>query len=88
MRIALISVILASLAAGGAVADEIELLDGAFLEYLANLEADDGDWTLVAPPAPDEAEPTETPEEKQPATQATQPRKPTRETAKPAVEDR
>lgn len=37
------------LVSGGArAADEIEPLDGAFLEYLANLEGDDDDWTLLA----------------------------------------
>ncbi|HEY0683528.1 MAG TPA: hypothetical protein VGD45_14430 [Steroidobacter sp.] len=82
MRISALSVMLAWAVAGGAVADEIEPLDGAFLEYLANLEAEDGDWTLVAPPEADEAEPTENSKDK-PAGKA-----PTKQTAKPAVEDR
>lgn len=29
-------------------ADEIEPLDGDFLEYLANMEQEDDDWTLLA----------------------------------------
>lgn len=32
----------------GLAADEAEPLEGAFLEYLANLEADSDDWTLLA----------------------------------------
>ena len=87
MRITPITILSMWLAASSASADEIEPLDGAFLEYLANLEADDGDWTLVAPPEPDEVEPAETANDK-PATKATQPRKPTKEAANPAVEDR
>lgn len=36
------------LSAAAPAAEEPEQLDAEFLEYLANLEGDDDDWTLVA----------------------------------------
>ena len=40
--------ILVLLSAVAVAAEEEEQLDADFLEYLANLEGDDDDWTLVA----------------------------------------
>lgn len=67
-------------------ADEIEPLDADFLEYLANLEADDDNWTLLddgmdREPASNHSE-TEQPAERPAA------RKSSKEAAKPAVEER
>jgi hypothetical protein len=60
-------------------ADPIEPLDGDFLDYLANMEGDDDDWTLLAdveeaPTAPREA--------------GDDPGKTSKEAAQPAVEKR
>ncbi len=61
-RAALMTVLLL-LSLSGRAADEIEPLEGAFLDYLANLEADGDDWTLLAnaedptPPPPSTAKP-------------------------------
>ena len=71
---------------GTPAADEIEPLDADFLEYLANLEADDDNWTLLdddpdREPASNDSE-TEQPAEKPAA------RKSNKEAAKPAVEER
>ena len=49
--------VFALLSATAFAAEEAEQLDGDFLEYLAHLEGDDDDWTLVAqreepPPKP------------------------------------
>lgn len=60
-------------------ADEIEPLDGDFLEYLANMEDEDDDWTLLEE-APRKAA---TAAEGEQSTQ-----KPSKEAAKPAVEER
>lgn len=57
-------------------ADEIEPLEGDFLEYLANMEDEDDDWTLLED-APRKAASDE---------QST--KKPEKEAAKPAVEER
>ena len=59
--------------------DEIEPLDGDFLEYLANMEDEDDDWTLLEdaprkPATPSEAEQSS--------------KQPTKEAAKPAEETR
>ena len=56
-------------------AEEEEQLDADFLEYLANLEGDDDDWTLVAraeeaPEPPRKEAESKTP---QPSTQADRP---------------
>ena len=61
-------------------ADEIEPLEGDFLEYLANMEDEDDDWTLLegAPHKPAEGE--QAPKD--------EPRKPSKEAAKPAVDER
>ncbi len=40
-------------------AEDPEQLDAEFLEYLANLEGDDDDWTLVAKAEEAKAESTE-----------------------------
>ena len=40
--------VLVLLGAVATAAEEAEQLDAEFLEYLANLEGDDDDWTLVA----------------------------------------
>ena len=36
------------LSAAAPAAEELEQLDAEFLEYLAHLEGDDDDWTLIA----------------------------------------
>ena len=40
--------VFALLSAAAPAAEETEQLDADFLEYLANLEGDDDDWTLLA----------------------------------------
>lgn len=67
------------LAAMTQAADEIEPLDGDFLEYLANMEDEDDDWTLLEE-APRRAATTSE------AEQAA--KKPSKEAAKPAVDER
>jgi hypothetical protein len=47
LRPAVMSLLLLA-AAGQAAEEEIEPLDGAFLDYLANMEGDTDDWTLLA----------------------------------------
>ena len=42
--------VLVLLSAIAPAAEEAEQLDAEFLEYLAHLEGDDDDWTLVADP--------------------------------------
>ena len=64
----------------GRAADEIEPLDAAFLDYLANMEGDDDDWTLLA----DAAEKKTPPPKASPA----EPGKTSKEAAKPAVDER
>ena len=59
---------------------EIEPLDADFLEYLANLEGDDADWTLLA----ETDEKPRTQPDSKPAPEA-QPRK---AAARPATEER
>ena len=59
--------------------DEIEPLDGDFLEYLANMEDEDDDWTLLEDAPRKAATPSQ-------AEQSTKP--PTKEAAKPAGEER
>jgi hypothetical protein len=60
-------------------ADEIEPLDGDFLEYLANMEDEDDDWTLL------EDAPAKTADGEANKDEA---RKPSKEAAKPAVDER
>jgi hypothetical protein len=62
-------------------ADEIEPLDGDFLEYLANMEDEDDDWTLLEEP------PRKTADGEQSSKQP-EARKTNKEAAKPAVEER
>ena len=62
-------------------ADEIEPLDGDFLEYLANMEDEDDDWTLL------EEAPRKAADDKQAAKKPERPQ-PSKEAAKPAVEER
>ena len=59
--------------------DEIEPLDGDFLEYLANMEDEDDDWTLLEDAPLKAATPSQ-------AEQSTKP--PTKEAKKPAGEER
>jgi hypothetical protein len=61
---------------------ETEPLDAAFLEYLANLEGDDDDWTLLA----DSKSPSAA--DSQSSSEAPKARKPSDEAAKPAAEER
>jgi hypothetical protein len=66
-------------------ADEIEPLDADFLEYLASMESDDDNWTLLDqsdhPPA------SKHPERERPLGQSAA-RKASKEAAKPAVDER
>jgi hypothetical protein len=48
MRRGLSACVFVLLSAAAIAAEEAEQLDGDFLEYLANLEGDDDDWTLLA----------------------------------------
>jgi len=61
-------------------AEDVEQLDADFLEYLAHLEGDDDDWTLVAQP-----EETQTPARKEADAKAP---KSARPAEKPAVDER
>jgi len=48
MRRWLLFGVFVGLSAVAPAAEQPEQLDGEFLEYLANLEGDDDDWTLIA----------------------------------------
>lgn len=63
-------------------ADEIEPLDADFLEYLANMEREDDDWTLLA-----DAEERQRTSTDQAAAQA-QPAKKAKEAAPAAADER
>lgn len=65
-------------------ADEIEPLDADFLEYLANMESDDDNWTLLDNP---DQQPASQDSESEPADPPAA-RKASKEAAKPAVEER
>lgn len=65
--------------------DELEPLDADFLEYLANLEADDDNWTLLDEP---DSKPASQDSESEPPVKRPATRKPAKEAAKPAVEKR
>jgi hypothetical protein len=67
--------VLVLLSAIAPAAEESEQLDADFLEYLAHLEGDDDDWTLVAPPEEAQTPPAKKAESKtpQPSKQADQP---------------
>lgn len=56
---ALSACVLALLSAPAPAAEETEQLDADFLEYLANLEGDDDDWTLIAQADEAKTEPAE-----------------------------
>jgi hypothetical protein len=66
-------------------ADEIEPLDADFLDYLANMESDDDNWTLL-----DDAgsKPANKDSENEDRSKQPEPRKASKEAAKPAVEER
>lgn len=81
MKRALLLLVWMLLGALTQAADEIEPLEADFLEYLANMEDEDDDWTLLeeAPrQAADEKKAAKKPERAQPS----------KEAAKPAVEER
>ena len=65
----------------GYAADDIEPLDGAFLVYLANMEGDEDDWTLLA-------EASEAPPATQDEDSSAKPEKTSKEPAAPAVDER
>lgn len=82
MRKAALLAGLLMLSAAGFAAEEIEPLEGAFLEYLGNLEGDEDDWTLLV----DAQDPPTAPPED---AQASKPARETpKEPAKPAVDER
>jgi hypothetical protein len=66
-------------------ADQIQPLDGDFLDYLGDLESDDDNWTLL-----DGADASSASQDSETEDQAEKPslRKPSKEAAKPAVEQR
>lgn len=74
-----LSVGLLLVTAGVWAAEESEPLDADFLEYLANLEGDEDNWTLLV-----DAEPARG-SSQQADTQAS---KPSKEAAKPAADER
>jgi hypothetical protein len=71
--------------AGTHASDEIESLDADFLDYLANLEADEDNWTLLDDPDP---EPASKKSEEDASAEKSAARKSSEEAAKPAVEER
>jgi len=74
--------VLLLLGPSGFAADKIEPLEGAFLDYLANLEGDDDDWTLLAEAG--KSPPPATPSKDRPA----KPDTASKEAANPAVDER
>lgn len=72
--------VLLLLGAGASAAEEAEQLDADFLEYLAHLEGEDDDWTLVAQPAEARTPPPKKAEGKTP--------QPSKQADKPAVDER
>lgn len=68
------------LGATAPAAEDVEQLDADFLEYLAQLEGDDDDWTLVAQP-----EEAQTPPRKEADSRA---RKPSKQADSPALDER
>ena len=72
--------VLVLLGAVAAAAEESEQLDAEFLEYLATLEGDDDDWTLVAQAEETPAPPRKDAESKIP--------KPSKQADQPAVDER
>lgn len=71
--------------AGTRAADEIEPLEADFLDYLANLEADEDNWTLLDDP---DRKPASEDSEDGPSAKKPAPRNASEEAAKPAVEER
>jgi metallophosphoesterase superfamily enzyme len=65
-------------------ADDIEPLDADFLEYLANMEDEQDNWTLIEG-AHDKSKPASGAEQ---SASKIEPRKASKEAAKPAVEER
>lgn len=63
-------------------AEDAEQLDADFLEYLANLEGDDDDWTLLA-----QVEDPKTPPQGQKPAESKAP-KPSKPADQPAVDER
>jgi hypothetical protein len=72
--------VLLLLSAGASAAEESEQLDADFLEYLAHLEGEDDDWTLVAQPEEAPPSPPRKVESKTPP--------PSKQADKPAVDER
>jgi hypothetical protein len=72
--------VLVFLSVAAPAAEKTEQLDAEFLEYLANLEGDDDDWTLIA-----QADETTTAAQKD---AATKPPKPSKQADRPAVDER
>lgn len=68
-------------------APEPESLDAAFLEYLANLEGDDDDWTLLADAA-DAAGAPARPADHEPSSDDAEAPQSNKEAARPAAEQR
>jgi hypothetical protein len=77
---ALSACVFALLSATALAAEEAEQLDADFLEYLANLEGDDDDWTLVAQADESQPEPGKDAE--------SQPQKASKQADRPAVDER
>ena len=84
MRAAFLLAGLMAVSAVPAAEPEIEPLDADFLEYLANLEGDDDDWTLLAEAGRKPASSSASKDQSQPQKAP----KPGKETAKPAAEER
>jgi len=72
--------VLALLSATTLAAEEVEQLDADFLEYLAHLEGDDDDWTLMAEAEQAPAKPRKEAESPPP--------KPSKQADPPAVDER
>jgi hypothetical protein len=77
---ALSACVLALLSATALATEEAEQLDADFLEYLATLEGDDDDWTLVAQADESKPDPGKDAESK--------PQKASKQADRPAVDER
>lgn len=80
MRRWLLPCLFAVLSTAAPAAEEAEQLDADFLEYLAHLEGDDDDWTLLA-----QAEEQQAPPPKDAESKAS---KPSKHADQPAVDER
>jgi hypothetical protein len=78
--------VLVLLSALAPAAEESEQLDADFLEYLAHMEGDDDDWTLVAQPEERPAAPAKEADSKTPARSKAP--KPSKQADPPAVDER